>query len=169
MNRILISLSLLLCTSAWAETRHYLIEGAIELPTGKRVGTSLSLAKRTVDRTAGKIEELVLSMREQEPALETTTVIRVEGEKDTLSSPEGGFSGRGKLSGPEWAWTQMIFTVKMNQGTIIEGQDDFALDSITATKRVLGPDGKLQIIIRESGRPISETLYDLLRSRLKSK
>jgi hypothetical protein len=169
MTRILLSLILLLCAGAWAETRHYLIEGTMELPTGGRVGTSLSLAKRTVDQAAGKIDELVLSMRGQEPALETTTVIRVEGEKATLSSPEGGFSGQGKLSGPEWAWTQMTFTVKMNQGTTIEGQDDFAPDSITATKRVLGPDGKLQIIIRESGRPISETLYDLLRSRLKSK
>jgi hypothetical protein len=171
MTRILLLLNLLLCASALAETRHYLVEGTMELPTGRRVGTSLSLAKRTVDRTAGKIDEVVLSMRGQEPALETITVIRVEGEKATLSSssPEGGFSGQGKLSGPEWAWTQMTFTVKMDQGITIEGQDDFAPDSITATKRVLGPDGKLQLIIRESGRTISETLYDLLRSRLKSK
>ena len=107
MNRILLSLSLLLCASALAETRHYLIEGTMEQPTGKRVGTSLSLAKRTVDRTAGKIEEVVLFMSGQEPARETITVIRVEGEKATLSSPERGFSGQGKLSGPEWAWTQM--------------------------------------------------------------
>ena len=169
MTRILLSLNLLLCASALAETRHYLVEGTMELPTGKRVGTSLSLVKRTVDRTAGKIDEVVLSMRGQEPALETLTVIRVEGEKATLSSPEGGFSGQGKLSGPEWAWTQMTFTVKMDRGSTIEGQDDFAPDSITATKRVLGPDGKLQAITRESGRAISETLYDLLRSRLKSK
>jgi hypothetical protein len=169
MTRILLSLNLLLCANALAETRHYLVEGTIELPTGRRVGRSLSLAKRTVDRTAGKIDEVVLSMRGQEPALETTTVIRVEGEKATLSSLEGGFSGEGKLSGPEWGWTQVTFAVKMDQGTTIEGQDDFAPDSMTATKRVLGPDGKLQIIIRESGRVISETLYDLLRSRLKSK
>lgn len=107
------------------------------------MGTSLSLAKRTVDRAAGKIEEVVLSMRGQEPALEATTLIRVEGEKATLSSPEGRFSGQGKLSGPEWAWTQVSLTVKTDQGTTIEGQDDFAPDSITATKRVLGPDGKL--------------------------
>src|SRR6266481_4080170 len=164
MNRILLSLSLLLCASALAETRHYLIEGTMEQPTGRRVGTSLSLAKRTVDRTAGKIDEVVLSMRGQEPALETITVIRVEGEKATLSSP-GAFSGQGKLSGPAWAWTQMTYTVKLDQGTTVEGQDDLAPGSITATKRVLGPDGKLQIIIRESGREISETLYDLLRSR----
>ena len=169
MTRILLSLSLLLSASALAETRYYLIEGTMELSTGRRVGTSLSLVKRTVDRTAGKIEEVVLSMRGQEPALETTTVIRVEGEKATLSSAEGRFSGQGKLSGPEWAWTQVTFSVKTDQGITIDGQDDFASDSITATKRVLGPDGKLQIIIRESGRAISETLYDLLRSRLKSK
>ena len=169
MTRILISLSLLLCGSVWAETHCYLVEGAMELPTGRRVGTSLSLAKRTVDRTVGQIEEVVLSMRGQEPALETITLIRIDGEKATLSSPQGGFSGQGKLRGPEWAWTNMTFTVKMDQGTMIEGEDEFAPESITATKRVLGPDGKLQITIRESGRAISETLYDLLRNRLKSK
>src|SRR5438477_9034345 len=101
MTRILIALSLFLCSSVCAETRYYLVEGLMELPAGRRVGTSLSLAKRTVDRTAGKIEEVVLSMRGKEPALETITVMRVEGEKVTLSSPDGGFSGEGKLSGPE--------------------------------------------------------------------
>jgi hypothetical protein len=68
MTRILLSLNLLLCASALAETRYYLVEGTMELPTGRRVGTSLSLAKRTVDRTAGKIDEVVLSMKGQEPA-----------------------------------------------------------------------------------------------------
>jgi hypothetical protein len=171
MTRVLIAITLSLCGSVWAETNYYLVEGALELPTGRRVGTSLSLAKRTVDRTAGKIEEVVLSMREQEPALETITLIRIDGENATLSSssPQGGFSGQGKLSGPQWAWTRMTFTVKMDQGTTVEGEDEFAPESITATKRVLGPDGKLQIIVRESGRTISESLYNLLRNRLKSK
>jgi hypothetical protein len=129
------------------------------------------LAKRTVDRTAGKIEEVVLNMRGEEPAIETVTVIRPEGENATLSSSssEGGFSGQGRLRGPEWAWTQVTFTVKMDRGTTVEGEDEFAAESMSATKRVLGPDGKAQIIIRESGRVISETLYDLLRSRLKAK
>src|SRR5450631_581749 len=62
-RRILIALNLFLCSSVCAETHYYLVEGAMELPTGRRVGTSLSLAKRTVDRAAGKIEEVVLSMR----------------------------------------------------------------------------------------------------------
>ena len=168
MTRILIA-TLLLCGTVWAETKYYLVEGALELPNGRRVGTSLSLAKRTVDREAGKIEEVVLSMRGQEPALETITLIRIDGEKATLSSAQGGFSGQGKLKGPEWAWTQMTFTLKMDQGTTVEGEDEFAPESITATKRVLGPDGRLQITIRESGRTISETLYDLLRNRLKAK
>jgi hypothetical protein len=169
MIRILIALSLLLCGSIRAETRYYLVEGAIELPTGRRVGTSLSLAKRTVDRTAGKIEEVVLSMRGEETAIETVTVIRPEGENATLSSLDGGFSGQGRLRGPEWAWTQMTFTVKMGGGRAVEGEDEFGAESMSATKRVLGPDGKVQTVIRESGRTISETLYDLLRSRLKSK
>ncbi len=169
MKRILIPLSVLLCANCWAETRYYLLEGAMELPNGRQVGTSLSLVKRTEDRAAGKIEEVVLNIRGKDPALETTTVIRVEGDKATLSSPDGGFSGEGKLRGPEWAWTQMTFTAKLEQGMTIEGEDEFAPESMTATKRVLGADGKLQIVIRESGRTIDEALYDLLRSRLKAK
>src|SRR4051812_23907920 len=97
-----ILLTLLLCTAAAAESRYYLVEGALELPTGRRVGTSLSLVKRTADKAAGKIEEVVLSIRGQEPAAETVTTIRVEGDKAFLSSEDGGFSGEGKLSGPEW-------------------------------------------------------------------
>jgi hypothetical protein len=169
MIRIPILVSLVVCGSALAQTRFYLVEGALELPTGRRVGTSLSLAKRTTDRAAGKIEEVVLSLRGQEPAIETTTVIRPDGDKATLSSPEGDFSGEAKLRGPEWAWTHMTFTVKMGKGAVVEGEDDFAPESMSATKRVLAPDGKLQIIIRESGQAISEALYDLLRSRLKPK
>jgi len=65
--------------------------------------------------------------------------------------------------------SQMTFPVKMDQGTTVEGEDEFAPESITATKRVRGPDGKLQITVRESGRAISESLYELLRSRLISK
>lgn len=169
MLSILITCCVFLSGNAWGETHYYLVEGAIELPTGRRVGTSLSLAKRTVDRAAGRIEEVVLSMRGQDPALETTTVIRPEGETATLTSPEGGFSGQGKLSGPAWAWTHMTFTVKMAQGSTVEGEDEFAAESISATKRVMAPDGKLQVIIRESGRAISEALYELLRNRLRSK
>src|SRR5258708_11350899 len=105
MTRILLSLNLLLCASALAETRHYLVEGLMELPTGRRVGTSLSLAKRTVDRTAGKTDAVVLSMRGQEPALATRTGIRVQGDKPTLSSSSCRFSGQGKRRGPERAYT----------------------------------------------------------------
>jgi hypothetical protein len=169
MTRSLIPMMVLLSSCAWAETRYYLVEGSMELPNGRRAGTSLSLAKRTVDRTAGKIEEVVLSMRGQEPATETTTVIRPEADKATLSSADGKFAGSGKLSGPEWAWTHMTFTVKMDQGTTIEGEDEFAPGSITATKRVLAPDGKLQITIRESGQAISESTYEMLHTRLQAK
>jgi len=164
-----ILLAILLCSAAAAETRYYLVEGAMELPAGRRVGTSMSLVKRTVDKAAGKIEEVVLSVRGQEPATETVTTIRPEGEKASLSSADGGFSGEGKLSGPEWAWTHMTFKVKLTQGSTVEAEDDFAPDSIAAVKRVHGPDGGLQIVIKESGKAISEQLYDLLRSRLKAK
>ncbi len=156
---------LLVCGLASAETRYYLVEGTIELPGGKRVGTIASLAKRTTDRDAGQIEELVLSLRGSEPAQEFTTVIRPEGEKATMKSP-GAFEGEAHLSGPAWQWTRMTFTARMERGGTVDGEDEFSEDRMSAVKKVMGADGRLQVIIRESGKSISQPLYDLLRARL---
>ena len=159
-----------LCAGAWAaETNYYLVEGAMHLPNGRRIGTSVSIVKRVVDREAGKIEETVLSLRGKEPAQEFVTVIRPEGESAKISSPEGVFSGEATLSGPAWAWTKMTFTTKMAKGgTQVQGEDTFAADSISATKKVIGTDGNVQIEIHESGRSISQAVYDILRTRLLS-
>jgi len=154
------------CGGLAAQTRYYLVEGVMELPGGRRVGISASLIRRTVDREAGKIEETVLSFRGQDPAMETVTLIRPEGEKAVMTSDAGGFSGEGRLSGPEWAWTHMTFTAKLEKGGEVQGEDEFSPEAITAVKKVLGGDGKLQIVIRESGKSINEALYQLLRSRL---
>lgn len=153
-----------------AETHYYLIEGVMKLPTGRTVGSSVSIVKRTVDRAAGGIEETVLSLRGQEQAKEFTTVITLREGKASITSPQGGLSGEATLSGPDWAWTGMKFTSKLEAGGMrVEGEDEFSAEAVSAHKSVFSADGQLQIKIDESGRSISKSVYDILRSRLLGK
>ncbi len=159
----------LMAGAGWcAETNYYLVEGAMSLPDGRRVGTSVSIVKRVMDRDAGKIEETVLSLRGKEAAQEFVTVIKPEGEHAKIASVDGGFSGEATLSGPAWGWTGMRFTTRMEKtGAVVEGEDTFSSEAIGAVKRVKGADGRVQIEIRESGKAISAAVYEVLRSRLK--
>lgn len=161
-----LGLALTIGSAFAADSTYYLVEGALERPDGRRVGTSISLVRRTVDRDAGRIDEVVLSLRGKDPARELVTVIRPEGDHAKLSS-EGEFAGEATLTGPAWAWTGMRFTTKSDKaGVQVDGEDTFSADAFTATKKVMGADGKLQIVIRETGKSISEPVYQLLRSRL---
>jgi hypothetical protein len=55
------------------DTNYYLVEGAMKLPDGRNVGTTVSIVKRKVDRDIGRIEETVLSLRGKEPAKESSS------------------------------------------------------------------------------------------------
>jgi len=169
--RFVLFLGALAMMASAADTRYYLVEGVMKLADDRNVGTNVSLIKRTVDREAGRIEEVVLSLRGEDPAREFTTIITpVAAGKATVSSPQGGISGEAALSGPEWAWTGMKFSTKIEPGQIrVEGQDEFSLDSIAAHKQVLKADGQIQVRIEESGRSISKAVYEMLRSRLLAK
>jgi len=168
--RLALLFFLALALSAGAETRYYLVEGIMKLPEGRRVGVAVSIVKRTVDREAGRIEEAVISLRGQDPAREFVTVITPSAGKAVVSSPQGGVSGEATLSGPEWAWTGMSFTTRVEAGGMrVEGEDQFSADTITARKKVFDANGKPQIVIEESGKSISEAVYQVLRSRLLAK
>ncbi len=150
-----------------AETSYYLVEGIMKLPDGKQVGASVSIVKRSVDRDAGRIEETVLSLRGQEPAKEFITWITPSTTKAAVTSPQGGVIGQATLSGPDWAWTKMVFTTTMQGLAIrVEGEDEFLPDSIKARKKIFNGEGKMQIQIEESGKSISSEVYKILRTRL---
>ena len=156
--------------AAAADTRYYLVEGVMKLADGRSVGSNISLIKRTVDREAGRIEEVVLTLRGQDPAREFTTIITPGAGKAIVSSPEGGISGEAALTGPEWAWTRMKFSTRIEpSGSRVEGEDEFSPDGIKAHKDIFKPDGSVQIRIDESGHSINKPVYEMLRSRLLAK
>lgn len=149
-------------------TTYYLLESAMSTASGKSIGTSVSLVKRVAQPAKGTIEETVLSLRGAEPAKEFVTLVRAQGSKATISGE--GFEGTGDLSGPEWSWSGMQFTIKMtNPAMVIEGKDEFAPDRMSAVKKILGPDGQPRTVIREEGPAIPAAVYEALRSRLGAK
>ena len=163
-------LSAMTMLASAADTRYYLVEGVMKLADGRNVGSNISLIKRTVDRDAGRIEEVVLTLRGQDPAREFTTVITPKGGKASVSSTEGGIAGEATLTGPEWAWTGMKFSTKIEpSGSRIEGEDEFSPDGLKAHKDIFKPDGNIQIRIDESGHAINKPVYEMLRSRLLAK
>jgi hypothetical protein len=146
-------------------TTYYLLESVMSTPAGKALGTSVSLVKRVTQPAKGTIEETVLSLRGTDPAREFVTLIRPQGSKLTISGE--GFDGAGELSGPEWSWSGMQFTIKMTSpNMVIEGKDEFAPDRMSAIKRMLGPDAQVRTLIRENGPAIPAAVYEVLRSRL---
>ena len=147
----------------------YLVESTMQSPQGQSIGASVSLAKRVVDRAQGRIEESIISLRGSAPALEIVTVLKLEGRKVRISSPDGGFEGEGELIGEPWEWTGLKFTTKFAKGPLVEGEDHFSSDGLSAEKRIVGADGRTQVVIKETGRMISEATYNNLRTRLLTK
>lgn len=152
---------LLLALLSLTDTRYYLVEGAMELPTGRAVGGSVSVVKRVVDSESGKVEETVLNLRGREAATETVTTISKDGK---MSTADGSFTGQATFSG---SGQKMSFTATLPANKMrVEGEDSFGPEAISAVKKIYGSDGGLQIVIRESGKSISERTYLLLRERL---
>jgi len=169
----LLSLALLLFAAAGAQstesakTTFYLVESAMRSPEGRPLGSSVALVKRVVDRENARIEESVISLRGKEAAKEIITIIRPGAAKASLSSEDGEISGEAELIGDAWQWRQMRFTSKLRtSGMMVEGEDQFNPDGLTAVKKVLGADGKVRITIEEKGVVIGRSAYEILRARL---
>lgn len=136
-------------------------------PEGRPLGSSVALVKRLVDREHARIEESVISLRGKEAAKEFITIIRPGAAKASMSSEDGEISGEAKLIGEAWDWRQMRFTSKLrSSGMIVEGEDQFKPEGLSAVKKVLGPDGKVRVTIEEKGTVIGRSTYDILRARL---
>jgi hypothetical protein len=151
---------------AQPRTAYYLVEGTMQIPSGRNVGATVSLVKRTVDRERGRIEERVLSLRNGAAGQEFVTILEPKGNKVKISCDNCGIDGEGELSGEPWEWTGLKFTSKVPNAGRVEGEDHFSPTGMSAEKRVLGADGKLSVIIKESGVKIEESTYEILHERL---
>ncbi len=148
---------------------YYLVESTMQSPQGQSLGASISLVKRVVDRAQARIDESIISLRGSAPALEIVTILKPDGRKVKISSTDGGFDGEGELTGEPWEWTGLKFTTRFAKGPLVEGEDHFTNDGLSAEKRIVGPDGRTQVLIKETGRMITEATYANLRARLLAK
>lgn len=150
-----------------ARTTYYLVEGTMTIPSGRNVGGSVSVIKRTVDPAKERIEERVLYLRGSDKARELVTIFKPQGSKAVLTWETGEPLGDGVLEGPAWQWTRIKFTTHVGEPKqVVEGEDLYTENGMSAEKRVLGPDGKPQVLIHETGRVISEQTYGLLAAAL---
>ena len=163
---VLLLLILAAPSAAQPRTAFYLVEGAMQIPSGRNVGATVSLVKRVVDPGRGVIEESVLNLRGGAAGQEFVTILKPEGNKVTISCSNCEMDGRGELTGEPWEWTTVRFTAKVPGGTTVEGEDHFSATGMTAEKRMLDASGKLTVTIHESGVKIQESTYLALHDRL---
>jgi len=164
----------LLCGAACAadlpKVTYYLVESTMQTAGGRDLPASVTLIKRTVDRAQGRIDESVISLRGSTPAQEVLTVVKPEGRKAKITCSNCEFEGEGEFSGEPWEAGGFKFSTSMGKaGGRVDGEDRFTPDGILVEKRVIGADGKPSVVIKESGKVISQATYDLLRARLMPK
>src|SRR5262245_6879787 len=95
---------------------YFLGESKMFTPAGKHIGTSLSLVKRIVSRAEGRIEEHVLSVRDDGSARSFVVVLVVKGNKFTMSEKSKSFEGEGELIGDPWKWKEWKSVAKLAGG-----------------------------------------------------
>jgi hypothetical protein len=173
---MILCVSLLLTTSvnrpasaaqpAETETSYYLGESKMTTPDGKLIRTSLSLVKRVLNKTAGRIEEHVLSINEKDSKAFVVT-LEVKDSKFTVSEQSKSFTGEGELVGEAWKWKEWKSVTKLAGGAgTVTSEDKITDRGLIAKKSFAGADGKVALLFDESLAPISQKSYEVLYARL---
>lgn len=133
-------------------------------PDGKtQYGQSVSLVKRTVDQASKTITELVTQPDRKNPKAynDFMTTMTLDSGTTFKARDEGNtFSGSLTFSGPNWQWNHWIYGLNLTAGGKIVGAGTLDQNGITTHKQVLGPDGKISVLVNESLPPISEEQYN---------
>ena len=148
----------------------YLVESNMQMRDGRNLPPSVALIRRVIDRSQGTIEESVITLRDSAPAQEFITIIKVEGRKAKISCSNCEIEGEGEFVGEAWEWTGFKFKTKLpSLGQVVEGEDRFLPDGMSAEKRILAADGRPSIVIKDKGQLIAPATYNILRARVLAK
>jgi hypothetical protein len=151
---------------AAVEASYFLGESKMTTPDGKPIRTSLSLAKRLVNKADSRIEEHVLSINERDTRA-FVVVQEVKGNKFTMTERSNAFSGEGELVGEAWKWKEWKSVAKLAGGAgTVTSEDKITDQGLSAKKSYAGADGKVMFLFEDSLKPISPKTYDILYSRL---
>ncbi|MCB0394680.1 MAG: hypothetical protein KDD25_08975 [Bdellovibrionales bacterium] len=159
------------CISTYAsgsQTRFILGESKI-LSADEKVlyGTNVVLAKREYKLGLNEIWECALVIDSSRGTDVYNTSAKVTGSDFALSDEKGTYSGNGKLFGSPWNWSAWEFNVTLTDGSgTIYAFETFDPAGMTSYKTFKGPNGNIQVVMREAFQDISEATYKLLFKQL---
>jgi hypothetical protein len=154
--------------NASADSFHYVGEVKLSTSAGQPIGSQVILLEKTYDRDGSVIVERAVVVDATGKADERTMRLQVKQDNTfTLSDEAKTVEGTGTLFGPPWRWTYFKGTWKSTSGIIIDDENFMADDStITARKKVSGPDGKVVMYMDMSLNRIAPTAFQILKTAL---
>jgi hypothetical protein len=161
---------------AWAlaappEKMYYLGEVKLSSATGQPLGSQVILLEKVHDRDSATIIERALVVQADGKVEERTMRLAVKDDNTfTLTDDAGTVEGDGKLFGPAWKWTYFKGTFLAKNGVRIDDEDFMSDDStITARKKLTGPDDKVIMYMETTGKAITPRTFEILRAGLMKK
>ncbi len=159
--------------SSAPRVEYYLSEGRILAPDGRPLGAMAGLARREYRPAEGTIAELNIAIDPAPGSL--ATVLQVDwtvsasaaGSTAEIKDRSDRLTGKGRLVGPPWAWTEWTWTGSMRDvpGTFRTAARATRRGVAIRTDR-LDAAGKAVEVFEQVDTRISKETYDLLRSRL---
>jgi hypothetical protein len=153
-----------------ARTEYYLSESRVLAPDGKPLGALAGLIRREYRPDAGTIVEQSIALDPAPDALPTVVTLEwtvdADGEMAILKERTGKISGRAKLVGKPWAWTEWSWTGTMKDvpGTFRTACKLTPRGASTRTERIDAAGKRLEVFDQVDTR-ISKESYDVLRSK----
>lgn len=121
----------------------------VSIPTGEVVSETRSVVERKLVPEDAQIVELVSQTEPSGDITHVELVLEVDGEAFVFSADDDSFHGEGRFDGSPWEATSWSSETTMEGGVVVRSEDRIDGDVLTVEKRVLGPDGELQVSIRE--------------------
>jgi hypothetical protein len=168
---LLLMLATLAQAPAAARTEYYLSESRVSSPDGKPLGALAGLIRREYRPDAGTIVEQSIALDPAPDSLPTVVTLEwtvdADGEMAILKERTGKISGRARLVGKPWAWTEWSWTGTMKDvpGTFRTVSKLTTRGASTRTERVDAAGKRLEVFDQVDTK-ISKESYDVLRSRL---
>ena len=150
-------------------TEYYLSESRVISPDGKPLGIIAGIVRREYRPGERKIVEMGIALDPAPGSLPTVTNIEwtVDGQSATITERSERINGKGKLTGPPWAWTDWTSTVTMKDvpGTFRNTAKATPRGIATRTEQ-LDASGKRLALFDQVDTKIRKETYDVLRAKL---
>jgi hypothetical protein len=124
------------------------------------IQTAPILIRKSVLPSQGKFIEIATTMGPDAKLSDFEMVMKVEGTQVSVSDDQGSIEGTGTLSGPDWAWNVLTFTlVSKTNGAKITDVNYITPDSLIARKTIFTPSGTPVMLMEVDALRTSESAY----------